>query len=317
MCNEQELLNKYKNLILNSSAFKGLKIIGITGSIGRGEKSIVDENLNDIDFFVIANSCNLYRKLAIENKLKKLTNTHFTDILFLKTRKFKKNLRANLIDQYLLDLITGSRLLYGRDDFVKIFESAKEIKYEVSHQSAIAILLTRLWCLTGPYSIRKSKIVPFKEEFTFYQMRKAIGAIIDAILIHEKLYCSPYLELKMENFLTSRFYKENKMSTDLLLEFYSGKIEDFERIYNILITMYLLAIDQIIGKDINSYLSFPLKKTLFLSVIRKNQRKNIKQIIKRYNTLKLVHQFFIEKGERSILNELSLLFREIYAELME
>lgn len=316
MYSEKELLDKCTSLIQDSSAFKRVKIIGITGSVGRGEKNILDEGLNDVDFFVMADSYDLKRKLELEKKLKDLTKAPFTDILFLRTAKIIKQLKRRFIEQYLYDLIKGYLILCAKNEIPNLVEKAKHKEYKVSKRSGISVLLTRLWCLTGPYRVEKFKIIPLNVNFTLYQMRKAISAIVDAILIHEDLYCSPYLELKMNGFLTSRFYKANRASMDLLLEFHKGLTSDFGRIYKKLINNYLLAMNYVIGKDFSSYLQFPMKKMLLLSIFRQNQRNYIKQMIKRYKSLKLTHYYYTNMEDKTILSSLSLSYKEIYAELM-
>ena len=84
------MLDQCLKLILDSKSFINIHIVGIAGSIGRKEKFISDQNLNDIDFFVLADSVVNKKKILLDNKLKKLTDTEFTDVTFVQTKHFFK-----------------------------------------------------------------------------------------------------------------------------------------------------------------------------------------------------------------------------------
>jgi predicted nucleotidyltransferase len=317
---EKEILEYIKDMILNSSAFNDIKVIGVTGSIGRGEKSILDENLNDIDFFVISKSENLNEKLTLEKELQKLTNTLFTDIAYINTSKFKIMTEKKIISQFLYDLLKGCCTIYLDEKFSKTFNNARKKEYGISSRSAVQVLLTRLWCLTGPYEIKEGKIAPINAIFTSYQMRKAFSAIIDAVLIHENVYKSPCSSYKLRKFSETNFYTEHEIKLNELLEFYKNKDKnfDFERTYNNLVDLYLLSIDYVIGADFSHYLKFPLKKELFLSFIIKKHRNYVISMTNRYKTLKLVGEYYKNSSNNEkIIKDLKINFRKIYAEVIK
>ncbi|MDR3258857.1 MAG: hypothetical protein LBT51_04490, partial [Fusobacteriaceae bacterium] len=86
---EEKIFDILKTLILNANIFKNLKCIGIMGSIGRKEKSILISNLNDVDFFVIADEADQNKKIELEKKLNDFLGTTYTDILFVTLNKIK------------------------------------------------------------------------------------------------------------------------------------------------------------------------------------------------------------------------------------
>jgi len=314
MHNEKEVLKKYTGLILNSSAFSRLAVVGIGGSIGRREKKITDENLNDVDFFVVADSCNQKRKAESEDSLRDLTKAAFTDILYFNTKKLKRKIKNKIIDQFLYDLIKSSMILYTNPNLENPLARTKNREYKISYQSAVAVLFTRLWCLTGPYTVKSRKITPINPQLTFYQMRKAISAIIDSVLILEGLY-NTSSDLKAKNFLKSDFCKKHESNIKILLNFYEGLNEDFDSIYQLLTHYYLLTMHYVIGKDVTNLINFPLRKKLLLAIFKENERRTITQIIMRHRTLKLINRFYKNRDEY-FLRELSTLYKEIYSELM-
>jgi len=319
MNNEKKFFENLSWKILKSGAFDRLVAIGITGSIGKGEKSIFDNNINDIDFFVIAEKFDQIKKLKLEKELREITNTKFTDILFLRRQKFMHEVKKKHIDQYLFDLLKSNCLLYALEEYATLLNKLKNKFYKVTYKSAVAVLLTRLWCLTGPYKVLNNKIVPIEESFTIYQLKKALSAIIDAVLICEKKYNSPRTIDKIENFKKTIFFKKNSPKILELINFFfssNRRLYYDERIYKDVVNYYLYTIDYVIKERPRTYLQFPLKKVLIKSIFKKSVRNYIKSIIKRFKTLYLVNDFL---GNSDNINSLKLsyLFKENYEEVMK
>ena len=309
---EAAVLKRYSQLIKESGAFGGIKVIGITGSVGKGEKRIVESLCNDIDFFIIADSCVIKKKKRIESGLRKISKTKFTDILFLRTLTFRYQIRKKRVDQYIFDLLKGSLILDSAPDFKRLFSEARNKKYEISSRSAAVVLLTRLWGLTGPYKADGGKILPLDFSLTSYQMKKALSAIVDAVLIFERLYSDPLTKAKIKNFRQTKFYLNNKKDFDFLLDVYAQEEKkDFEATYRRLVDIYLAALKYVYKKEINTIFDYPVRKTLLLSLVRSDERKRIALDIQRYKALKLIAAFY-SSGDHSIADKLSYLFKTIF-----
>jgi len=314
---QERILKELTNVILNSAAFAGIELVGLSGSVGREEKAATDSNLNDLDFFVVAKTCKAEQKLKTEKELRTITGTVFTDILFIERKRFRKKLRKEVIDQFLYDLLKGCIILHGKEDFCELMKKAREKEYKVTYKSSITVLLTRLWCLTGPYIVEDESILPIDEKFTSYQMKKAFSAIVDAALIYEKSYSSRNSTYKITDFKKTDFYQKME-TTELmaLMEFYERGEGNFTKIYPALVKNYLFAIRHIIRKDISKYANFPLRKLLLGSLIKKDKRLFIKSVIKRYHTLQLINEFY-QNGNKRVRRILSGNFKDIYSELIK
>jgi len=313
MIEEKEILNKCTNLILESMIFSGVEAVGIAGSVGRKEKKITNTKLNDVDFFVIANTCDFSKKIKLETNLKKITKTFFTDILFLKSSKIKKDLAKNNIPQFLYDLTKSSLILYITPAYKNIINDANNKNYKITYESAVNVIFTRLWCVTGPYTIKNNKIFPIDHTLTFYQMKKAITAIIDATLICESLYSSSYLTTKIRIFLKSQFYQNNKTEMDLLLKFFHEPRANFETTYKLLIKEYRSSIYYIIKNNFFGFLFYCLK-LMILSLFRKRERKELISTVRKIMALRLTKIFFTDK-KTIISKKLSNLYIKINQEI--
>jgi len=316
MKNEHEkTLALFTDVILTSGAFNNVKVIGITGSVGRGEKTILDKSLNDVDFFVVADSCEPTAKSEVEERLIELTEAKFTDILFVNSRKFRRNLNARMIDQYLFDLVRCHLLLHADNVFKTTLKQAHKREYQVSHRSAVTVLFTRLWCLTGPYDVVNSEIRPRDVYFTNYQMSKAIGAIIDAILIHEQLYSTPNPATKKRAFQESAFCRRHQKLMQVLHEQQGDPKIEFAAFHKVLVQTYVFALDYVIGHKISFFWHFPMPKALLMSFVHREKRKYVQNMIRRYYTLRLVRDFYASQDGQT-LKRLTDLFERIYNEVM-
>ncbi len=316
---EKEKLVVIRDMIVNSFVFQGINMVGITGSIGRREKSILASDLNDVDCFVIAESRNDTRKKELEKELCRFTNTVFTDVFFLNAFKFQRILKKRIIEQSLYDLIKGHLILYTDGKFFDLFEKHINEQYIVSRRSAIEVMLARLWCLTGPYRVEDNKIVPIDSKFTLYQVKKAFGAIIDAVLICEGAYFSPGPGDKVKNFRNTKFYeKHEKSGLNILMDVYSGGgMREFSVIHDSLVNLYLLTMKDVLKIRCSSCLIFSLKKRLLLSFFRKGERYYIKSIMRRFRTLRMIKSFYDgNESEKDLLERLKVRFEQIYSEVM-
>jgi hypothetical protein len=142
---------------------------------------------------------------------------------------------------------------------------------------------------------------------------------VDAILIYEHMYDSPYLLSKIEKFKQTEFFKiKGNVYSKLLGLFFehANKLKFSEEIYKKVVDCYLETIDYVIGNSLGSYFRFPFRKMLILSIFRKDVRAYIKSIIKRYKTLCLVSEF-LSGSRRANPSEISCLFKEIYEEVIK
>jgi len=272
-------LKQFKSLIFSSNVFSDISYIGITGSIGRGEKDINDDNINDIDFIVIASSCNYNKKYLLDKELQKITNTRFTDILYLNDKKFIAKVKKIYIEQYLFDFIFGNLPIYSKINL----EQYKNINYKISLISAKDVLFTRLWALIAPFKIENNNLTHRDDlYFSMYQLKKAYSAIIDAVLIKENLYNSPQKSIKVLIFKQSSFYQSH-FEVIKLVEY--DKFQEFNiEVYRNVLYLYDVLIQELIGSKL-SYLNFPRKIILLKSIFVSSLKKYIDDMIIKYNLI--------------------------------
>ena len=117
--------------------FDQVALIGITGSVGAGFKSIESANLNDVDYFVVSKSCHSKDKERLEDELNLIHNTKFTDIQWFNTSYFFNQCNSLNVDQYLFDLIFGSSIIYFSNEAILArFELFKKNTYSITLQSS-------------------------------------------------------------------------------------------------------------------------------------------------------------------------------------
>lgn len=273
------MINQCLKLILDSSSFINIHIVGIAGSIGRKEKCISDKNLNDIDFFVLADSVVYKKKELLDNKLKQITNTEFTDITFVKTKYFLKQMRNSSISQFHFDLLHGNVIIYSNNS---IDLSNFVNKHSILMESGVLVLLTRMWCLIGPFKFEKKKIICKNVDFALYQLQKAYSAIVDSVLIKEKSYMSPLTNIKHSLFNKTRFYKLHYDKIDSYNMYYKQK--NHEMAYKSLLTLYLNTFEYYRINSIN-FLNFPIKNFILKSLYRNDIRLYMKTKIQEFQNL--------------------------------
>lgn len=279
------MLNQCLKLILDSNSFINIHIVGIAGSIGRKEKFISDKNLNDIDFFVLADSVVNKKKILLDNKLKKLTDTEFTDVTFVQTKHFLKQMRNSSISQFHFDLLNGNEIIYS-NNFIDLNTFVN--KHSVLLESGVLVLLTRMWCLIGPFTFENKKIIYKNLDFGFYQLQKAYSAIVDSVLIKEKSYTSPLTNVKLSLFSKTRFFKLYYDQINSYNKYYKKK--NNEMAYRSLLIIYLNAFEYYRIYSMNS-INFPIKKFIFKSLYRNDIRLYMKSKIKEFKNLhKINHQ---------------------------
>jgi len=312
------------NTIIASGAFTAIKIIGVTGSIGRGEKELSDTQLNDVDFFVVADEADVTVKKELDLTLQEMTGTIFTDVLYISTDRFKKYIHCKTIPQFIFDIFRGSLILYIDQDFYPDILKSQDNEYSIIYDSAVAVLYTRIWCLTGPYQVHNGNICPLDdEEFTFRQMKKAITAIIDAILICEGIYNSPKWSDKLQQITGSGYYEKHKDELDTILELHNNICsENFTFAHQNLIRQYINAINYIRSTQ-ERYLEYCIKYNIIYPLLSREQRRINKATKKQYQTLQLIQELYNPKThskdserQKKVIEKLSILYRENYLEVM-
>lgn len=321
MNNDLLKINKEKIIldqIFQSKAFNEIKLIGIAGSVGRGEKTLLDTNLNDIDLFIVAGGVDLIRKTRLEEELNRLLNTKFTDITFYTERKFNNEVNSDVISQFWFDTLKGSYILYKDDSFNYEKERYLNKKYRVKINSSYTVFFTRLWCLMGPYRIIEYKFLVRDFDLAFYQLKKAISAVIDAVLIKEMIYDTPIKQEKLIKFTKTNFYLANTELVDDVLMYYTQNnliVEDIYEVYRKVLDLYLLCRDYIFGK--NSLIKvlfmidykFPLKL-----ILMKHKSKKIRQYIERYNLLLQLKEMLEGNLSKSEITDIADKLDKIYNE---
>jgi hypothetical protein len=106
--------------------------------------------------------------------------------------------------------------------------------------SMYGVYLTRMWCMIGPYDYILTKKIETKNlEFATYQYKKAISAIIDAVLIKESIYNNIMKTDKINDFRISNYYKKNAILCDKLIFLYqqNGWLLNYN-LYMLLLKIY-------------------------------------------------------------------------------
>ena len=209
--NINDFYHDIKEVIIESKAFSNIEYIGIAGSIGRGEKSIFDDELNDIDFIVVGKIEDEKIKSQIEKRLCCITNTEYTDITVINRKLINENF--SVIHQYLFDFINGNVDIYSSNSLKYEMTKLREKKIRITRFSIINLFITRSFCLDV-------NITNNDESYFFrYQLRKVILAYIDSFLIYLGEYktttCQKKIEIvgsKYSNeawFIDAKYYIEN------------------------------------------------------------------------------------------------------------
>ena len=176
------------SIIKNSRAFTNIQLIGIIGSVGRGERVLGSDNLNDVDFVVVADQCDTSEKLKLEDSLNTSLNTVFSDILYLKTDTFQKIYYRKRVAQSYFDLFNDIKILFISENLSTSIDNLKIRDRTVTIDSGFSVLLTR-------YS---AKYLDYDNPNYLYEYQrlKSISAVVDAHLIYTGRYRSGSLESK-------------------------------------------------------------------------------------------------------------------------
>ena len=281
------IIKSVQQLILNSKVFDQVALIGITGSVGAGFKSIESANLNDVDYFVVSKSCHPKDKERLEDELNLIHNTKFTDIQWFNTSYFFNQCNSLNVDQYLFDLIFGSSIIYFSNEAILArFELLKKNTYSITLQSSTGALLTRLWCLLGPISIKNGELV-FHSELSLPQFQKMYATIIDATLIVEKKYELLPFEDKKKQYENTLFYK-NSFHAEALNDLGEshGRVAlniIYENLVNLFFSRYLS-----LAKPFVFIFNYPDKKELLRSFIYRHHWIRINNFMFQYKTLQMI-----------------------------
>ncbi|MCG8584006.1 MAG: hypothetical protein MI757_04760 [Pirellulales bacterium] len=195
--------------IRQSPAFTGLRLIGVAGSIGRGEKALSDEDLNDVDVFVVVDAFDQQALDELSATLRRLTNTEFTDVCCLKPDKLAGLGRKTRTYQYIYDTLAEHIIWYVDDAYRAQWQSTCALDLRVNTTSAAIVLNTRMWCLLAPLCWEEDHGFGLAWDDgtkTRYQFAKALSAMVDANLILDGNYQCASTADKFDLFRHSKFY---------------------------------------------------------------------------------------------------------------
>jgi hypothetical protein len=280
------LLKKVVETVKESEISYKIDLLLLGGGFGRGEGSVILKNehyvtANDIDLFVITRS-------SISNKEKKELKKKLEDQFELKDcgidvldlNKLYNHAKKGKLQQDVFDLLKGHIILWEN---CKDFEIASEFekiinkKYLIKMSSAYDVLRTRMWCIVAPIDFEEEKLCVDKnyksEIFAYFQIAKAATAIIDSILIADSVYITPSFAVKLEQFKSTMFYKEN--DAEVLVKLVRRKIYNQDPIclqsdtIEKIVYLYCKAIEYVIKRNKVSYLGYLLWDKLRLLYVRK------------------------------------------------
>ena len=249
-------INEAIKIILSQPGSSDIHLIGVAGSIGRGEKAVSDKNLNDVDFVVVKDT-ELRNKNVIERELNKLFGTKYTDILILSRKRFISRFSKRCISQSDYDLIRELAPYY-LSGWMKerIYNISPRPNQKVILSSAVAVLATRGWILA------KENWSVFDSLNISLQLRKFGSAIVDAVLIVEGKYFAGTRYEKIKAFSNTQFFLVlSQPEAEQILLIQSGELE----LPNEELRRYYISILDKIGGDYLRRQSLALLAELFAS----------------------------------------------------
>lgn len=190
----EEKINRDMKIIIKYLVSNYPQIISIylCGGYGRNEGAwLHDKNgkivpYNDYDLTLIVDNKNLNNIEIIRTELAKILSIRWIDIDLLTLKDLKK-LKPTIKS---IDLINGSRLIYGKDVVRNITLNSKKIGY----YDVETLYFTRIWCLLGSFEGKFHDLSIDESIFFKNQMAKALLATMDVYLILHKMYTSSYIE---------------------------------------------------------------------------------------------------------------------------
>ena len=289
----KEKIDSIRRCVINSKVSDKIIALLIGGGFGRGEGSVVlvgekYETSNDYDIFAICCDdidSNVVNSLAkeIEEKL----NLKFFGIDIVKISFLKKLNKECKMSQSHYDFIFGTIILWTNDLYKKenIKTILDKLKYTSNNilippKSAFDVLKTRMWCIIAMRDISNKNLydVDFCDDYYsfYYQQVKACTAIVDAIVIADRMYNSPRFSDKLQYFQRSLFSKN--YDTSLIVELIRRKIEN-ESILKLscddqdnINDIYCHSIDYVVDKYRYEYMKYR-----YLEWVRRFISKNIKK----------------------------------------
>lgn len=306
---QKEYLILIKQKIFDAKIFKKIEGILITGSIGRGDKYLNDDYLNDIDIIVVADELiSIERKRELEKELNILMKTKFTDIFYINRKKFFKIYKKSKIEQTYYDILKGNILLFETTEFKNLFKKFKEKSYEILKRSAYSNYCTRIWCLIGPYVLsNEGKIILEDTEFGRYQIKKAMSSIIDATLILDNKYKNIKNYEKLKDIKKTSYYFKYPSFYEEILSIYKNLeiLINYEKYLKVL-SLYI-KFGEIILK--NKILFYELIKERPHIILRKNNLLLILKYVKRYKYLKKIYNTLTSENKKTDLRKYILYFK--------
>ena len=207
-----------KSLILDSQVFRGVILVAAGGSVGTLEKRL-DEIDNDLDLFVVADAV-VGDVTLLEARLNALVGTKYSDIKFYNTQRFIRLAAQHRVSQCDFDNLHSKFYFYGEFPKAPVY-GIRTVKFS----SAATVLLTRLWCvLSCSHMGEDFNIVRSELNFCELQLRKAVSAIVDSLLIYHGLYVSEPRQAKALR-LRDFIHNDCRIDKDLetLLQIYLGQ----------------------------------------------------------------------------------------------
>lgn len=281
------------------------------GGFGRGEGSVMQKmdtfvTTNDYDIVMICVDDIQKPKIKeLAKHIEKNLNLNFFGIDVLTLSDFRKNLNKKQTSQSFFDLFYGNKVLWVNETKkeVNIIDSLKKYtlrSHNIYIHSAFNVLKTRMWCIIAlsdyqGYKFFDDQYFGSFERFYFQQVKLAT-AIVDAVLISDRLYDSPCFTRKLDIFKKSEFYQTNKCNIiNNLIErkIYNKNIIELSiEDRNQLNELFISCVEYIISHHKMFYLAYKLKNRVKKVYFRKGKNCDWDlddyQFIKNNNKEKLV-----------------------------
>ncbi|EHI59680.1 hypothetical protein [Hungatella hathewayi] len=294
------------------------------GGFGRGEGSVMQKRgtfvtTNDYDIVMICEDDVQKIKIKeLEKNIAKNLHLNFFGIDIITLSYFRKIIDKKLVSQSFYDLLNGSKVLWINEtkkdmNIIDCLKNHTIRMHDIHIHSAFDVLKTRMWCIIALYDLQENKFFDKQyfgsfERFYFQQVKLAT-AIVDAVLISDRLYDSPCFTRKLEIFKKSKFYQINEcyiINNLIERKIYNKNIIELTiEDRNLLIKLYCNCVEYVISNHKLLYFVYALKnrvKKIYFKYFRKD--KNCGWYLDDYR--------FLKNNNQKKLNELQRKMRGIY-----
>lgn len=295
---ERDIKSKIELILtemIRDSASDNVLAYLLGGSFGRGEGSVVKregvyETTNDYDIYAICvDGVSKEEIKELEKRIEEKLKLKFFGIDIINLTLFNELIERNELSQTYFDFIIGSKLLWINDKYnnLKIWEKLNYVhenikNYHVQIESAYDVLKTRMWCIIALANYKADDLYDHNYvsdyNFFYFQQVKLATAIIDAVLIAENRYITPFFTDKIREFKHSNFSKlkdttfvmclaEQKLVNSNIIQINKRELA---QLYN----LYCDCIQYVIGIDKNKYKNYARKeifKVLYYKYIKREK----------------------------------------------